>query len=103
MPDLRHLLHGEADALAAEARILDSTVGHGVDAEGGHVTQDAAADLALSTNTKSGSGTWAAESGGTLKVEKEVSGDATWELIDDEDSDIWFTTGGTSMSLDGAL
>src|SRR3546814_10700919 len=47
IPDFAHVLHREADALAAEPRILDSAIGHVVDAVGGDVVDDDAADLQL--------------------------------------------------------
>src|SRR3954467_14193417 len=45
VPDLGHILHCEAYALAAEARILDAAIGHVVDAIARHVVDDDATDL----------------------------------------------------------
>src|SRR4030042_3084748 len=42
-PQLAHLFHGVADALAADARFLHPAVGHVVDAEGRDVVEDDAA------------------------------------------------------------
>src|SRR3546814_8217191 len=45
VPDFGHVLDGEADAFAAEPRILDAAIGHVVDAVAGHVVDDDAADF----------------------------------------------------------
>ena len=46
-PDLGHVLHRLAQALAAEAGVLDAAVGHVVDPVGRDVVDDDAADLEL--------------------------------------------------------
>src|SRR3954470_1403109 len=45
IPDLRHVLHGEAYAFAAEARILDAAIRHIVDPVARHVVDHDTADL----------------------------------------------------------
>src|SRR4051812_8910123 len=45
VPDLGHVLHGEAYAFAAEARILDAAIRHVVDPIARHVVDHDAADL----------------------------------------------------------
>ena len=45
--DLGHVLHGEADALAAETAVLDAAVRHVVHAPARHVADDDAADVEL--------------------------------------------------------
>ena len=43
--DFGHVFHGEADAFATEAAVLDSAVGHVVDPPGGDVADDNTADF----------------------------------------------------------
>src|SRR3546814_2988151 len=47
VPDLAHIFHGEAHAFAAETRILDPAIGHVVDAVGGHIIDDDAANVEM--------------------------------------------------------